>query len=83
MKSEVIAVGTTPVLLRAAQPEPETIYLYCGDKDTHLGDSAVTSSTGLPLTKTVINPIYIRGGQTLYAVAAAGSHNVILLVESP
>ena len=83
MKSEVIAVSTTPVLLRAAQPEPETIYLYCGDKDTHLGDSAVTSSTGLPLTKTVINPIYIRGGQTLYAVAAQGSHNVIILTESP
>ena len=83
MKTDVYTISTTPVLIRAAQPEPETIYLDPTAQNIYIGGSDVTSTTGVALTKSVITPIFIRGGQTLYAVTNTGSHPLICLCESP
>ena len=83
MKSDVYQISTTPVLIRAAQPEPETIYLDPTAQNIYIGGSDVTSTTGVALTKDVITPIFIRGGQTLYAITNTGTHPLICLCESP
>jgi len=83
MKTDVYTISTTPVLIRAAQPEPETIYLDPTAQNIYIGGSDVTSTTGVALTKSVITPIFVRGGQTLYAITATGSHPLICLCESP
>ena len=83
MKSEVTQVAQTPVLIRAAQDEPETIYLQPEAQDIYVGGSDVSVATGLKLQKSVMTPIFIRGGQTLYAITNTGSHPLICLCESP
>ena len=83
MKTDVYQISTTPVLIRAAQPEPETIYLDPTAQNIYIGGSDVTSTTGVALTKSVITPIFIRGGQTLYAVTNTGTHPIVCLCESP
>jgi len=83
MKTDVYTISTTPVLIRAAQPEPETIYLDPTAQNIYIGGSDVTATTGVALTKSVITPIFVRGGQTLYAITNTGSHPLICLCESP
>lgn len=83
MKTDVYTISTTPVLIRAAQPEPETIYLDPTAQNIYIGGSDVTATTGVALTKDVITPIFVRGGQTLYAITNTGSHPLICLCESP
>ena len=83
MKTTVTQVAQVPVLIRAAQPEPETIYLDPTAQNIYIGGSDVTTTTGVALTKDVITPIFVRGGQTLYAITATGSHPLICLCESP
>ena len=83
MKSTVTQVAQTAVLIRAAQDEPETIYLQPEAQDIHIGGSDVTTATGMKLTKSVITPIFIRGGQTLYAITQTGTHPIVCLCESP
>ena len=83
MKSDVYQISTTPVLIRAAQPEPETIYLNPTAQNIYIGGSDVTTATGIALTKDVITPIFIRGEQTLYAITQTGTHPLICLCESP
>ena len=83
MKSELISITETPVLIRVAQPEPETVYYYPEAQDIYLGGSDVTVANGMKLTKNVITPIYIRGGQTLYAKVATGTAPLVCLCESP
>jgi len=83
MKTEVTQVAQTAVLIRAAQPEPETIYLQPEAQDIYIGGSDVTVGTGIKLTRSVITPLYIRGGQTLYAITNTGTHPIVCLCESP
>jgi len=83
MKTTVHSIAQTAVLIRAAQPEPETIYLQPEAQDIYIGGSDVTVETGLKLTKSVITPFFIRGEQTLYAITATGTHPLICLCESP
>ena len=83
MKSTLYTISTTAVLIRAAQPEPETIYLSPQAQDIYIGGSDVTDATGIQLTKSVITPIFVRGEQTLYAIGKTGSHPLIILSESP
>ena len=83
MKTDVYNIAQTPVLIRAAQPEPETIYLDPTAQDIYIGGSDVTGTTGVALTKSVLTPIFIRGGQTLYAITKTGTHPLICLCESP
>ncbi len=83
MKTTVYQIAQTPVLIKAAANEPQTIYLQPEAQDIYIGASNVTSSTGLKLTKSVLTPIFINSYQTLYAVCATGTHPIIVLEESP
>lgn len=83
MKTDVYQIGQTPVLIRAAQPEPETVYFDPTAQNIFIGGSDVTTATGIKLTKDVITPIFIRGEQTLYAITQTGTHPLICLCESP
>lgn len=83
MKTEVTQVAQTPVLIRAAQDEPETIYLQPEAQDIYVGGPTVTVATGLKLQKSVLTSLFIRGGQTLYAITNTGTHPIVCLCESP
>ena len=83
MKSEVTQVAQTPVLIRTAQDEPETIYLQPEAQDIYIGGCDVSVATGLKLQKSVMTPIFIRGGQPLYAITNTGTHPIVCLCESP
>lgn len=82
MKTTVYGLSQTPVVIHAAQPGPETIYIYPGGQDVYIGSGTVTSNTGLPLIKNNPNAIFLRGKQTLSAICATGTHNLIVLSES-
>ena len=83
MKTNVYTLSQTPVIIHPDKDGPETIYIYPGGQDVYVGDATVTSSTGLPLIKNNPNAIFLRGHQTLYAICATGTHNLIVLHESP
>ena len=83
MKSTVYQISQTPVLIKAAANEPQTIYLEPEAQDIYIGASNVTSATGVKLTKSVLTPIFINSYQTLYAICATGTHPIIVLEESP
>ncbi len=83
MKTTVTQIAQTPVLIRAAQDEPETLYLDPTAQDIYIGGADVTNDTGIKLTKSVITPIFVRGGQTLYALTRTGTPPLICLCESP
>ena len=83
MKSTVYQIAQTPVLIHGPQDGPETIYLEPAAQNIFIGASDVTTATGLELTKDVITPIFVRGGQTLYAITATGTHPLVCLCESP
>ena len=83
MKTDVYQIGQTPVQIRVAQPEPETVYLDPTAQNIYIGGPDVTTATGIALTKDQITPIFIRGGQTLYAITQTGTHPLICLCETP
>ena len=83
MKTTVYSIAQTPVLIRAAQPEPETIYLEPEAQDIYIGGPTVSVATGLKLQKNVLTSLFIRGEQTLYAITNTGTHPLVILSESP
>lgn len=83
MKTNVYELTQTPVLIHPEKDGPETIYIHVGGQDVYVGDSTVTSNTGLALIKNNPNAIFIRGRQTLYAICATGTHSIVVLTESP
>jgi hypothetical protein len=83
MKSNSTTVTAVATLIYAAQAESQTIYLRPSANDIYVGASDVTSSTGLKVTNAVITPIFVRNGQTLYAITATGSHDLVILSEEP
>lgn len=83
MKTTITQVAQIPVLIRAAQPESETIYLQPEAQDIYIGGSDVSVATGLKLQKSVMTSLFIRGEQTLYAITNTGTHPIVCLCESP
>lgn len=83
MKTTVYQISQTPVLIKAAANEPQTIYLEPEAQDIYIGGSTLTTGTGIKLTKSVLTPIFINSYQTLYAICATGTHPIIVLEESP
>jgi hypothetical protein len=83
MKSTSTTVTTAATLVFAAEAEPQTIYLRPSANDIFVGASDVTSSTGLKVTNAAVTPIFVRNGQTLYAITGSGSHDLVILSEEP
>ena len=83
MISSSIPVSTTATLLVSATPNAtRTIWIEAVDNDIHLGGSNVTTTTGLTLTKGAQTYLVLPPLNSLYAITAAGTHNVIILQPS-
>jgi hypothetical protein len=79
MKSVAITVTTSPTLLMSADNQNRICYLHSTSGSTYLGDSAVTSSSGLHLPNNQTIEIHLPLGETLYGIAGSGTTNVRVL----
>ena len=79
MKSVAVTVTTSPTLLVAADNQNRIIWLHTTSGSSYLGDSAVTSATGLHLENNSTLEIHLPLGETLYGVAGSGTTNVRVL----
>ena len=79
MKSVAVTVTTTATLLVAADNQPRTCYLHSTSGSTYLGDSAVTTSSGLHLPNNQTITIQVPFGETLYGITNTGTTNVRVL----
>lgn len=79
MKSLAITVTTSPILIVAADNQPRTCYLHSTSGSTYLGDSAVTTSSGLHLPNNQTIMIQVPFGETLYGITNTGTTNVRVL----
>lgn len=79
MKSVAVTVTTTATLLIAADNQPRTCYLHSTSGSTYLGDSAVTTSSGLHLPNNQTITIQVPFGETLYGITNTGTTNVRVL----
>jgi hypothetical protein len=79
MKSAAVTLTTSPTLLIAADDQNRICYLHSTSGSSYLGDSSVTSSSGLHLPNNQTIEIHIPLGETLYGVAGSGTTNVRVL----
>lgn len=83
MKSLSVAVGTTAVLVVAADDLTRHVYLHnAGGGKVYLGGADVTSSNGFHLGNGEMLDLVIPSRQTLYGVSASGSNDVIVLTPA-
>ena len=76
MKSIAVTVTTSPTLLIAADNQNRICWLHTTSGSTYLGDSAVTSSSGLHLENNSTMEIHLPLGETLYGITNTGTTNV-------
>ena len=57
------------------------IYLDPAATNIYVGGSNVTTSDGLLLTQSVVNEIFVRNGQALYAISASGSNPLVVFAD--
>lgn len=79
MKSTAVTVATTATLIIAADNQPRTCYLHSTSGSTYLGDSAVTTSSGLHLPNNATITIQVPFGETLYGITNTGTTDVRVL----
>jgi hypothetical protein len=79
MKSAAVTLTTSPTLLIAADDQNRICYLHSTSGSSYLGDSSVTSSSGLHLPNNQTIEIHLPLGETLYGVAGSGTTNVRVL----
>lgn len=79
MKSIAVTVTTSPTLLIAADNQNRICWLHTTSGSTYLGDSAVTSSSGLHLENNSTMEIHLPLGETLYGITGTGTTNVRVL----
>jgi len=77
LTSGTVAVGTAPTLIDGI-PSSNPVHLHIHNKDNtdnlYLGDSTVTTATGLVLTKLDSFEIILRPGNRLWAVSSKTGH---------
>ena len=79
MKSVAVTVTTSPTLIVAADNLPRTCYLHSTSGSTYLGESAVTTTSGLHLPNNQTITIQVPFGETLYGITNTGTTNIRLL----
>ena len=84
MKSAAVTVGTTATLLVAADDIARTVYVHVvGNSIVYLGNSTVTTSTGLATEKhTAPIALFVPHRETIYAIVAAGTEDVRILTPN-
>jgi hypothetical protein len=76
MKSVAVTVTTSPTLLISADNQNRICYFHSTSGSTYLGDSAVTSSSGLHLPNNQTIEIHLPLGETIYGITNTGTTNV-------
>ena len=79
MKSVAVTLTTSPTLLIAADDQNRICYLHKTSGSSYLGDSTVTSSSGLHVPNNQTIEIHLPLGETLYGIAGTGTTNVRVL----
>lgn len=79
MKSVAVTVTTSPTLLIAADDQNRICYLHTTSGSSYLGDSTVTSPSGLHVPNNQTIEIHLPLGETLYGIAGTGTTNVRVL----
>lgn len=79
MKSIATTVTTSPTLVIAADNKERHCYVHSGTGSVYIGNSTVTSSTGLHLPNGTTMALVIPANETLYAVAGSSSQTMITL----
>lgn len=81
MKSQSVTIGTTAVVVVAADNKYRQVYLHnAGGGKVYLGGAAVTSSDGFHLANGEAATIEVPVNETLYAISASGTNAVIVLL---
>ena len=76
MKSVAVTLTTSPTLLVAADNQNRIIWLHTTSGSSYLGNSTVTSATGLHLENNSTMEIHLPLGETLYGIASTGTTDV-------
>jgi len=79
MKSSAVTVATTATLLVAADNQNRTCYFHSTSGSTYLGDSTVTTTSGLHLPNNTTIAIMLPLGETIYGITNTGTTNVRVL----
>lgn len=77
LTSGTVSVGTAATLIDgASSSNPVHLHIHNNDNtdNLYLGDSTVTTTTGLVLTKLDSFEIYLRPGNRLYATSSKTGH---------
>ena len=77
LTSGTVSVGTAATLIDgASSSNPVHLHIHNNDNtdNLYLGDSTVTTTTGLVLTKLDSFEIYLRPGNRLYATSSKAGH---------
>lgn len=85
MKTTQVTVGTTPTLIVSSDNLNRYIYLQIIQSATiYVGDSTVTTNTGLPLEKhSAPHEFMLPLGQTMYGVVTAQVGSADLRILTP
>jgi hypothetical protein len=77
-------VGTSATIIDGVSTNPSRLHIHNADNsdDLFLGNSSVTTSTGLQLTKLDSIELTLNAGESLYAVSGIGSHAVSWLRQT-
>jgi hypothetical protein len=78
-----VIVTTSPTLLVAGDTNPILVHLHLHDNtdNVYIGNSAITTSTGLRLIKQDSFEISLAPGNALYAVISTGTATVSVLKQ--
>jgi len=84
LTSGTVAVGTAATLIDGI-PSSNPVHLHIHNNDNtdnlYLGDSTVTTATGLVLTKLDSFEIILRPGNRLWAVSSKGGHVISFIKQ--
>lgn len=83
MISQAYTVGTEPLKIIDADECWRTVYVHViGNAKVYLGNSTVTTATGLPTEKSLPLTLEVPNGETVYAIVAADTEDVRVLRPS-
>ena len=83
MISNAFTVGTTATKIIDSDECWRTVYLHViGNAKVYLGNSTVTTATGLPTEKSLPLTLEVPNGETVYAIVAADTEDVRVLRPS-
>jgi hypothetical protein len=79
-----ITVTTSRVQIDGSSANPSRLHIHNNDNTTtlYLGNSSVTTSTGLQLLKLDSTELELNPGETLYAISSSGSHLISWLRQT-